>query len=67
MKDGLMMAFQDGGGLWDVVADSWADPNLRPVIIGAVAVGLVAGCVLVPLSRRLWLSIKPRNANTNRA
>lgn len=63
----LLLSTTNGlDGVWSEMLRMWSDPSLRPALIAAAVMGLVLGCLLVPLCRRVWLAIKPRGTTRTR-
>lgn len=62
----VLATTEASGGILNAVQDAWNQPAVRPVLIIAALCGLVLGCVLVPLCRRVWLAIKPRETMRSR-
>lgn len=46
------------GGFWATAESLWSEPGTRGVLAATVLMGVVLGCALVPVCRRVWLAIK---------
>lgn len=66
MMNQFLATAASGQGVMDAMLESWSDPALRPALFAAAMLGLILGCLLIPLGRRVWLAIKPRSTTRTR-